>query len=213
MNIGGSAYNWAAYKDKMDSHSYFLPYQESVTGLNCCPLALMNMLFYMVGGGPEIASKFYSLIGQEAILFDWIGHLSKLIQKTMPGKVLRKIDREKFDILCTPVPMSSPTLVQLKKSEGQICHTVGIMGDYIFDACIKHTLERTRENLDHACCPLKFDDVVVVVQLQDLQVQKSQQASKAKQLFQKQTQKSKLNKKKEKLFKKKQQKKNKASTK
>ena len=99
--------------------------------------------------------------------FETIKALNTILRKIFPQKTLKKLDRNKFDVLTTKISWSTPTIVLLEREGGYATHTIGIMGKVIFDSSNHYSLARTKENLDHACRPMKFRSVQVVAQLVD----------------------------------------------
>ena len=80
--------------------------------------------------------------------------------------IFKKLDPNFFDILKTPIPWNCPTIVQLEGNCGFVTHSIELMGNVIFDTSNDYTLERTIENLDHACRSQQgFRKIFTVAQL------------------------------------------------
>ena len=69
--------------------------------------------------------------------------------KAVPMEVERFYKRGGFDPLADV--SDRPTTVQLMGEDGGVGHAVTLVGEWIFDACLKRALPLSRESLDECC--------------------------------------------------------------
>ena len=145
---------------------------------------MANMIHFMDNGGHVKARKFHKMMTDIHFDINWIEVFNRTLRDKdlFPKAIFKKLDPNSFDVLKTPIPWNYPTIVQLEGNCGFVTHSIGLMGNVIFDSSNDYTLERSIENLNHACRSQGgFRKIFTVAQLDYENQGKKRRCSKTKQ--------------------------------